>query len=96
MSQDLLLLKSSFEKLARHVRFETVLRYVALPMCPENLSSLQIHNVLQLIFDWLWRIGVRIILEVIVSDNIAAPYGDRMIERFLVRFDVEKLSRRWE
>lgn len=43
----------------------------------------------KIIFDWLWKNGVRRILEVVVDDDRDIPHSDEIIEKALQKFHVE-------
>ncbi|KAI0860915.1 hypothetical protein F4860DRAFT_191494 [Xylaria cubensis] len=98
-------IKQSFlDKLANHLYFESILRYVALPNLfvepskqatrhvRSGESDTNINTDLRAIFDWLRRNGVRRIIKVTVVDYGEKCHRDSVIIQALKGFRVEYLT----
>lgn len=105
---------SYLEQLGKHLRFESILRYVALPNLTVEVPTPRKSNGnfsstsrtekasatvaslpsgrsdLVVIFDWLWQMGVREIIEVLVIEDRNQPHADSAIVEALYGFGVEK------
>ncbi|KAL6822091.1 hypothetical protein J3E69DRAFT_339920 [Trichoderma sp. SZMC 28015] len=81
---------SNLEKLARHLKFESILRYVALPRIEvTEKTEITLDNDRERwhiaeIFQWLRQNGVKKIVSVIVIDDIEPSHSDGAIEGALV------------
>ncbi|KAL6786469.1 peptidase S8/S53 domain-containing protein [Trichoderma sp. SZMC 28012] len=82
--------QSHLDSLAGHLKFESILRYVAFPkitftgvrnITPQNYRGL--WDMAE-IFEWLRRNGVEKILSIIVYDNVEPSHSDAAIEGALV------------
>ncbi|KAL7933896.1 hypothetical protein V8C35DRAFT_327371 [Trichoderma chlorosporum] len=94
--------QSFLEELKKHIRFESTLKYVALPMLSveqpktqrhikKKLSTSEIKSMtdLRAIFAWLRDNDVKKIIKVTVIDYSEQPHSDTAIEEALHGFDVE-------
>ncbi|KAF2233516.1 hypothetical protein EV356DRAFT_577549 [Viridothelium virens] len=93
---------SYLDQLTGHVKFESILKYVALPnLTLEGPSRASTSNDtvastrggrsdLVAIFKWLWANGVREIIKVVVVDDKDPPHADTAIIEALKGFKVEQ------
>ncbi|KAM0419064.1 hypothetical protein ACHAPT_012003 [Fusarium lateritium] len=92
------LTRADFRRHFGHLRFDTILQYVAFPQI-ELDDHKQIPDRryagkedMTFFFDWLKQQGVRRILKVIVDDLKSPSHSDAAIEKALGPFDVEILD----
>ncbi|KAH0558881.1 hypothetical protein GP486_004487 [Trichoglossum hirsutum] len=92
--------ESSLKGLARHLDFEEILQYVALPRLsvekdtsldpkPKTRPERKGLTDFKLIFDWLRDKKVKRIIKVNVQDDREIAHSDEVIENALQSFDVE-------
>ncbi|TRX93639.1 hypothetical protein FHL15_005611 [Xylaria flabelliformis] len=103
---DTVIPQAYLDQLALHLKFESILKYVALPALSierqplsNNTKSSQLIapslprggcSDLVAVFDWLWRNGVREIIKVMVVDDRDRPHADAAIVEALYGFKVEE------
>ncbi|QYS95166.1 Subtilisin, putative [Trichoderma simmonsii] len=94
--------QSFLSELGKHIRFESTLKYVALPMLsvelpkkpqfnPRRLSHEEPKSLtdLRAIFNWLRTNQVKKIMKITIIDNGEKSHSDTAIEEALNGFDVE-------
>ncbi|KAI1320047.1 peptidase S8/S53 domain-containing protein [Xylariaceae sp. FL0255] len=92
------------DQLALHLKFESILKYVALPalsverssssnkIVPQSRESNHPRGLSDLVavLEWLWRNGVREIIKVMVIDDRERPHADTAIVEALYAFKAEE------
>jgi hypothetical protein len=72
--------------------FEDTLVYAYLPDLKRFTGKI-VHTAISKLFDWLYRKGVRTILDLNIPDNQLQPLSDeRMLEDVFQRFDIRTLD----
>jgi hypothetical protein len=102
-TSDFAVAEDNLEKLVNGLKFEDILQYVRIPRCKISRRANDVITssfdgssgrvgigltAFKLIFDLLWKKGVRKIIRVIVDDDEDTPHSDEVIES-LKRFGIE-------